>query len=159
MNSDIKNFLNRIGLPFDDDNELEDQIVPRDMFLDQDIYKELYSEIPILKSYLKSSSNTCLHKNAEANQRWPLLNITRQILKNYNYKMIPIRKAEGYTEDGAKIYKRYFIIAKYNTKQNITETDITETDITETDIIETDIIETDIIETDIIECDISYNEL
>jgi hypothetical protein len=159
MNSDIKNFLNRIGLPFDDDNELEDQIVPRDMFLDQDIYKELYSEIPILKSYLKSSNNTCLHKNAEANQRWPLLNITRQILKNYNYKMIPIRKAEGYTEDGAKIYKRYFIIAICNTKQYIAETDIAETDIAETDIIETDIIETDITETDIIECDISYNEL
>ena len=124
------------------------------MFLDQDIYKELYSEIPILKSYLKSSSNTCLHKNAEANQRWPLLNITRQILKNYNYKMIPVRKAEGYTEDGAKIYKRYFIIAKCKTKQYIAETYIAETDIAETDITETDIIETDIIE-----CDISYNEL
>jgi len=149
MNSDIKNFLNRIGLPFDDDNELEDQIVPRDMFLDQDIYKELYSEIPILKSYLKSSNNTCLHKNAETNQRWPLLNITRQILKNHNYKMIPIRKAEGYTEDGAKIYKRYFIISKCNIKQYIAETDIAETDIAETDITETDIIE----------CDISYNEL
>ena len=149
MNSDIKSFLNRIGLPFDDDNELEDQIVPRDMFLDQDIYKELYSEIPILKSYLKSSSNTCLHKNAETNQRWPLLNITRQILKNYNYKMMPIRKAEGYTEDGAKIYKRYFIIAKYNTKQYIAETDITETDITETELAELHLTE----------CDISYNEL
>jgi len=159
MNSDIKNFLNRIGLPFDDDNELEDQIVPRDMFLDQDIYKELYAEIPILKSYLKSSSNTCLHKNAEVNQRWPLLNITRQILKNCNYKMIPIRKAEGYTEYGAKIYKRYFIIAKCNIKQYIAETDITETDITETDITETDITETDITETELAECDISYNEL
>jgi hypothetical protein len=144
MNSDIKNFLNRIGLPFDNDNELEDQIVPRDMFLDQDIYKELYAKIPILKNYLKSSSNTCLHKNAETNQRWPLLNITRQLLKNYNYKMIPIRKSEGYTEYGAKIYKRYFIIAKCDIKQYITETDITETDITETDITE---------------CDVSYNEL
>jgi len=139
MNIDIKNFLNRLGLPFDNDNELEDQLVPRDMFLDQDIYKELYAEIPILKSYLKSSNNTCLHKNAETNQRWPLLNITRQVLKNYNYKMIPIRKSEGYTEYGAKIYKRYFIIAKCDIKQYITETDITETDITE--------------------CDISYNEL
>ena len=144
MNSDIKNFLIRIGLPFDNDNELEDQLVPRDMFLDQDIYKELYAEIPILKSYLKSSNNTCLHKNAETNQRWPLLNITRQVLKNYNYKMIPIRKSEGYTEYGAKIYKRYFIIAKCDIKQYITETDITETELAELHLTE---------------CDISYNEL
>ena len=82
------------------------------------IYLKVYDEIPILKNYIKSSSNTCLHKNAEINQKWPLLNITRQILKNYNYKMSPIRKAEGYTEDGKKIYKRYFLISKCDISDN-----------------------------------------
>lgn len=118
MDNDIKFFLNKIGLPISEESELEDQLVPREMFLDKNIYKIIYDEIPVLKNYIKSSSNTCLHKNAETNQRWPLLNITRQILKNYNYKMSPIRKAEGYSEDGAKIYKRYFLISKCDISDN-----------------------------------------
>lgn len=112
MDKDIKYLLNKIGLPFEDLDELLDQLVPRDIFLDKQVYKEIYDEIPILKAYLKSSKCTCLHNNAEKNQRWPLLNITRQILRNYHYKMEPIRKAEGYTEDGKKIYRRYFLICK-----------------------------------------------
>tara|TARA_B100001778_G_C18409264_1_gene547983 strand:- start:235 stop:606 length:372 start_codon:yes stop_codon:yes gene_type:complete len=118
MDNDIKFLLNKIGLPISQECELEDQLVPREMFLDKNIYKKIYDEIPILKNYIKSSSNTCLHKNAETNQKWPLLNITRQILKNYNYKMSPIRKAEGYTEDGTKIYKRYFLISKCDISDN-----------------------------------------
>tara|TARA_B100001996_G_C18121834_1_gene385493 strand:+ start:126 stop:497 length:372 start_codon:yes stop_codon:yes gene_type:complete len=118
MNSDIRTFLNKIGLPIEDDKDLENQLVPREMFLDKEVYKKLYDEIPILKNYLKSSSNTCLHKNAEVSQRWPLLNITRQILKNYDYRMTPIRKAEGYSEDGAKIYRRYFLISKCDVSNN-----------------------------------------
>ena len=118
MNSDIKTFLNKIGLPIEDDKDLENQLVPREMFLDKEVYKKLYDEIPILKNYLKSSSNTCLHKNAEVSQRWPLLNITRQILRNYDYRMTPIRKAEGYSEDGAKIYRRYFLISKCDVSNN-----------------------------------------
>lgn len=112
MDNDVKKFLNKIGLPISEESELENQLVPREMFLDKEIYKKIYDEIHILKKYLKSSSNTCLHNNAENNQRWPLLNVTRQILKKYNYKMSPIRKAEGYTKSGTKIYKRYFLICK-----------------------------------------------
>lgn len=112
MDKDIKLLLNKIGLPFEDSEELLNQLVPRDIFLDKEVYKEIYNEIPLLKAYLKSSKCTCLHKTAEKNQRWPLLNITRQILKNFNYRMEPIRKAEGYTEDGKKIYRRYFLICK-----------------------------------------------
>jgi len=32
--------------------------------------------------------------------------------------MSPIRKAEGYTEDGKKIYKRYFLISKCDISDN-----------------------------------------
>ena len=37
-------------------------------------------------------------------QRWPLINIVRQILKQYNFLFEPIRKSDGYTEDGKKKY-------------------------------------------------------
>ena len=112
MNDDIKLILNKIGLPFEELSELENQLVPRDIFLDKTVYKELYNEIPILKNYLRSSSFTCVHSNAEQRQRWPLLNITRQILRNLGFRMEPIRRAEGYSSDGKKLYTRYFFIQK-----------------------------------------------
>jgi hypothetical protein len=55
---------------------------------------------------------TSLQKNAEKSQKWPLLNLVRQILHVYGYKMEPIRKADGYTLEGVKKYKRYFLIHK-----------------------------------------------
>jgi hypothetical protein len=55
---------------------------------------------------------TSLQKNAEKEQKWPLLNLVRQILNVYNYKMEPIRKSDGYTLEGVKKYKRFFQIIK-----------------------------------------------
>jgi hypothetical protein len=55
---------------------------------------------------------TSLQKNADKSQKWPLLNLVRQILNVYNYKMDPIRKSDGYTLEGVKKYKRYFLINK-----------------------------------------------
>jgi hypothetical protein len=40
------------------------------------------------------------------------LNLIRQLLNVYNYKMEPIRKSDGYTLEGVKKYKRYFQIKK-----------------------------------------------
>ena len=55
---------------------------------------------------------TSLQKNAGKAQKWPLLNLVRQILSVYNYKMEPIRKSDGYTLEGVKKYKRFFQIKK-----------------------------------------------
>ena len=51
-------------------------------------------------------------KNADKSQKWPLLNLVRQILNVYHYKMEPIRKADGYTLEGVKKYRRFFQIKK-----------------------------------------------
>ena len=53
-----------------------------------------------------------LQKEADKKQKWPLLNLVRQVLHVYGYKMTPIRKCDGYTEDGIKRFKRYFSITK-----------------------------------------------
>ena len=59
---------------------------------------------------------TSLQKKAETNQKWPLLNLIRQILSVYSYHLTPIRKCDGYTAEGVKKFKRYFkIIQKCNT--------------------------------------------
>jgi hypothetical protein len=60
-----------------------------------------------------SSMLTSLQTNAPKKQKWPLLNLVRQILKSNDYKMEPIRKSAGYTKDGKKIYKRFFLIKKF----------------------------------------------
>jgi hypothetical protein len=90
----------------------EEQLVDRDQLLNSSLYFDLKSDIEKLKKKFSSSFLTSLHKEAELKQKWPLLNLVRQILHLYNYKMTPIRKSDGYTKDGAKKYRRYFLIQK-----------------------------------------------
>ena len=62
---------------------------------------------------------TGLQRNADKNQKWPLLNLIRQILNAYNYEMEPIRKSDGYTLEGVKKYKRYFLIKKKSNDNSV----------------------------------------
>tara|TARA_B000000557_G_C20766487_1_gene439707 strand:+ start:943 stop:1287 length:345 start_codon:yes stop_codon:yes gene_type:complete len=87
-------------------------IVERDIFLNDKKYLSVVALIPKLKEHFSSSFLTSLQKNAPIKQRWPLLNLIRQILKINNYEMIPIRKSNGYTNDGKKLFKRFFLIKK-----------------------------------------------
>ena len=106
-------FLNKCGIKFEKYEELDNMLLPRDILLQSDIYNNIKQDIPNLKKILSSSNKTCLHKTAETNQRWPLLNIVRQILLHCNYKLTPIRKSDGSDKTGKKRYKRFFLIEKY----------------------------------------------
>ena len=114
MNETIKQFLNKVGIEFENVEQLEGQLIPRDILLNKDLYEEIKKDIPELKKLFSSSSHTSLHKNAEESQKWPIINITRQILKSCNFDMEPIRKSDGKTKDGKKRFKRYFKISKIN---------------------------------------------
>ena len=67
---------------------------------------------------------TSLQKNADKIQKWPLINLVRQILLFYNYKMEPIRKSDGYTLEGVKKYKRFFQIKKIQKNYDINNDNI-----------------------------------
>ena len=112
MDNHIIEFLKECNIVFNEENQLQGQLLPREIMLSEKIYEHVKEKIPELKKKLSSSSLTSLHKNAKQEQKWPLLNLVRQILKTFNYNMIPIRKADGYTKDGKKKYKRFFIIEK-----------------------------------------------
>lgn len=114
MDNETKIILKNVGLVFETLNELNGALIPREQFLSDDKYDEIKKLIPDLKKNYSSSLMTSLQKTAEKTQRWPLLNLVRQILNNYNYKMVPIRKAYGYTLDGIKKYKRFFLIRERN---------------------------------------------
>lgn len=88
--------------------------INRNIFLDSQIYNESIEIIKKIKKHLSSSTLTSLQTNASQKQKWPLLNLIRQILKIHNFKMTPIRKANGYSKTGKKIFLRYFLIEKNN---------------------------------------------
>jgi len=118
MDEESKEVLNMIGFKFNDLNELNGLVIPRDQLLSDAKYDEIKLLLPELKKKYSSSIMTSLQKNADIKQRWPLLNFVRQILNTYGYKMEPIRKADGYTLDGIKKYKRYFEIQHKQDKQD-----------------------------------------
>lgn len=118
MNSEqfehIKLFLNKCKIPFTHLNEIDGLLIPRETLLDLQTYDSVKDEISILKQIFNSSYLTSLQSTAEENQKWPLLNLVRQVLKSCHYKMSPKRVSAGYTKDGKKVFKRMFIIEKMN---------------------------------------------
>ena len=119
----IKYFLNECGVVMDTYNDLNGMLIPREILLSIENYKKVKDEILVLKKLFNSSALTALQSTAEENQKWPLLNLVRQILKAIHYKMAPKRVSAGYTKDGKKIYRRMFIVEKLSqTESSSTET-------------------------------------
>jgi hypothetical protein len=110
----ILEILNISGFVLEDMDMLDGLSVPRDIFLDKDKYFEVAEYLETLKklSHFSSSTLTSLHSGADVKQRWPLLNLVRQILKVKHYRMKPYRKTAGKDKDGKKKYVRYFLIEK-----------------------------------------------
>tara|TARA_Y100000996_G_scaffold337398_1_gene274114 strand:- start:340 stop:708 length:369 start_codon:yes stop_codon:yes gene_type:complete len=99
-------------------NDINGILIERDPLLSEVVYDKMGDTISKLKKNYSSSRLTSLQKTAKKEQKWPLLNLVRQLLKAQNYTMVPIRKADGYTEGGKKLYKRYFNIVKMNKEVN-----------------------------------------
>jgi hypothetical protein len=107
-----KKILVAAGILVNSKDYPDEILILRDMLINNEIYVSLKNDILELKKNLSSSSLTSLQKDAEKNQKWPLLNLVRQILNVYGYKMVPVRKCDGYTLDGIKKFKRYFQVIK-----------------------------------------------
>ena len=112
IDSDFKAILNTVGIYFNSITELEGIFFPREQLLSEIKYDLVKQYIPELKKKFSSTFMTSLQKKAETTQKWPLLNLIRQILLVYNYNLTPIRKCDGYTDDGIKKYKRFFKIIR-----------------------------------------------
>ena len=108
----IIDFLNKGLIPCTLLTDLNGMLVPREIFFNESVYKQLKDQIPALKQLFSSSYLTALQAPAENTQKWPQLNLIRQVLRSCNYKLTPKRVSDGYTVDGKKKYKRMFIIEK-----------------------------------------------
>jgi hypothetical protein len=112
MDEECKNVLRKAGIIFESEDELNGILILRTVLLNDEKYKIMQPQINELRKTLSSSFLTALQKTSVKTQKWPLLNLVRQILSCYKYTMEPIRKSDGYTPDGVKKYKRYFLIKK-----------------------------------------------
>ena len=117
MDEIVIQILKKCGLVTNSLNDIHGQCLPREIFLNATKYEEIKEDIKGLKKYLCSSSYTSLHKNADLKQNWPLLNLIRQLLKIYNYSMKPYKKSDGYSKDGKKLFRRFFIVEKINVEK------------------------------------------
>ena len=120
MNEESKTILKIIGIDFNDVDDLNGLSILRDQLLSDNKYEEIKQLLPELKKIYSSSLMTSLQKNADKSQKWPLLNLIRQILNTHDYTMEPIRKSDGYTLDGVKKYIRYFFIKKKSNTNKLT---------------------------------------
>ena len=105
-------FLTKCGIACSDLEALDGHQVPREVLLNDERYKEAKACIPELKKCFSSSSLTSLQACAEDNQRWPLINIVRQVLKSSNYRLYPRRLSDGYTPAGKKKYRRIYEVQR-----------------------------------------------
>ena len=106
MDDVTMDFLTKVGIDcalLATGNELR---LDRDALMHPGTYDIVAVMIPDLKRQYSSSSMTGLQKNAKDSQRWPLLNLTRQILKSNGYCMKPCRISAGRDGSGKKVYKR-----------------------------------------------------
>lgn len=101
-----------VGIECKNVTELKGLMIPREQLLCEEKYEEIKKRIPELRANYSSSFMTALQKNADKRQKWPVLNLVRQILAVHKLHMEPIRKADGYTLDGVKKYKRFFLIER-----------------------------------------------
>ena len=93
--------------------DLDGLLVDRQVCLNNEKYNQLKKdEFANLKNHFSSSYLTALQEPALSKQKWPLLNLIRQILRSCNYKLVPKRVADGYTLTGDKKYIRMFVIEK-----------------------------------------------
>jgi len=94
--------------------ELNGMLIPRDLLINDNKYENVKEYLEKLKKHKLFSSSflTSLHKDAENKQKWPLLNLIRQIFKVNHFRMKPVRKSAGKTKLGKKRYIRFFLIEK-----------------------------------------------
>lgn len=109
--------LKKININVNEITDINQLLIPREIFLCEQKYNDIKNNIPELKKVFKSSYLNSLQSTAEKKQSWPLLNLVRQILKSINYKMVPKRVCDGYDKEGKKKFKRFFNIEKLESNE------------------------------------------
>ena len=107
-NNYILNLLRKCNIYVNSFNDLDGYIIERNALLDDSKLDIMLDEIQELRKCFTSATITALQKSARTKQKWPLLNMVRQLLKTLKFNMVPFRKSNGYDQNKKKIFIRYF---------------------------------------------------
>ena len=112
-NNHVIYMLNASGITCNSFKDLNGLLIQREVLINDEKYAQIIkTELSILKKHFSSSYLTALQSTASIKQKFPLLNLIRQLLRSCNYKLTPTRISDGYTLAGDKKYKRMFIVEK-----------------------------------------------
>tara|TARA_B110000967_G_C18563853_1_gene401456 strand:- start:203 stop:562 length:360 start_codon:yes stop_codon:yes gene_type:complete len=107
----IKEIFSIIKYNISSYEELKNLTLSNSYLRTNEFNEKMVEMIPKLKKKYKSHTLTCLHKNSLEKQRFPTINMIRQILKCNDLKMQPYIVCKGYDPISKhKILERYFII-------------------------------------------------
>jgi hypothetical protein len=109
----ILGMFNKLGYKYSSIEYLHNKEFDRKIFLEA--YASDYMEfIPKLKQYFRSAKLDSLHANSIEKQKFPVINIFRQMLRCCNIHMKPKVVSLGYCKaTGKKRYKRKFTMSPF----------------------------------------------
>ena len=104
----VATVLTMCGISVVENNLVIPQVIDRTPFLDANLYAKVMAHVPSLKLEFSSSTMSGLQWTASERQKWPLLNLVRQMLRQSNVLMTPMRISDGYDSNGKKLFRRMF---------------------------------------------------
>ena len=109
----IKDIFNIIEKPITCETDLVNMTLNQKYLCSEKFKENIITMIPKLKHKYKSHKLTCLHNNSLDKQKFPTINMIRQILKCNNLKLEPYVVCNGYEKNtNHKICERFFLIKK-----------------------------------------------
>ena len=113
ITEEIKEIFKILSIEVNSEQDLYSVLIPRDLLLRVDIEQQLTCLIIKLKEKYKSSKLNCLHKNRDDKQKFPGINLVRQILRCNGYHLKPVKFSRGYCKhSGKKIVDRNFKVVR-----------------------------------------------
>jgi len=107
----LKDIFSALEINVKERSDVINIILKQDTLKSKTLITDLNTKVPNLKSYYNSSKLTCLHKNSLDKQKFPAVNMFRQILKCNSFKMEPYVISKGYDKfSGKKIVERFYRI-------------------------------------------------
>ena len=107
----LRKVLSRVNITFRTLPDLHNQVISREALLDKKVCDSLLTLRPALKSHYHSDMLSCLHANSAQKQRFPSINMVRQLLRTHGMCMQPRIQSMGYDRNtGKKLVKRYYVI-------------------------------------------------
>ena len=122
---ELKKICDILKMPAKTEADLFGLLIERDLLLRVDIEQKLATLISSLKGKYKTSKLTCLHKNRDNKQKYPGINLVRQIFRCNGYHLKPVVYCRGYCKhNGKKIVERNFKIVRLQYKDQDNESDV-----------------------------------